>query len=202
MPTSRASTCTGRRSRHHRISGRGSIDVREMAADDRDDSLGSRVPGRDPDRAVCETSRVAGVGHSRGMPMTDDQMTKLPKSVFVCQECGAQSPKWLGRCADCGAWNSFVEERVSDSGGPQAARHRYSTARAPARRRLYADIEIEQHAPRVDRHWRVRSRPRRRRRARLARAARRRTWHRQVDAAAAGGGQHGADGRSRPVQLR
>ena len=29
---------------------------------------------------------------------------KPPKTVFVCQECGAQSPKWLGRCADCGAW--------------------------------------------------------------------------------------------------
>ena len=36
------------------------------------------------------------------------------KHVFVCQECGAQSPKWLGRCADCGAWNSFVEERVAE----------------------------------------------------------------------------------------
>jgi DNA repair protein RadA/Sms len=30
--------------------------------------------------------------------------------VFACQECGAQSPKWLGRCGECGAWNSFVEE--------------------------------------------------------------------------------------------
>jgi DNA repair protein RadA/Sms len=32
------------------------------------------------------------------------------KSIFACTECGAQSPKWLGRCPDCGAWNSFVEE--------------------------------------------------------------------------------------------
>jgi DNA repair protein RadA/Sms len=32
------------------------------------------------------------------------------KSVFACQSCGAQAPKWLGRCPDCGAWNSFVEE--------------------------------------------------------------------------------------------
>src|SRR6185369_5180659 len=37
---------------------------------------------------------------------------KPPKSVFVCQTCGAQSQKWLGRCPDCGAWNSFVEEKV------------------------------------------------------------------------------------------
>lgn len=32
------------------------------------------------------------------------------KSKFVCQECGYTSAKWLGKCLDCGAWNSFVEE--------------------------------------------------------------------------------------------
>jgi DNA repair protein RadA/Sms len=37
-------------------------------------------------------------------------MSKL-KTTFVCQECGAVSNKWLGRCPDCGAWNAFVEER-------------------------------------------------------------------------------------------
>jgi DNA repair protein RadA/Sms len=36
---------------------------------------------------------------------------KAAKPVFVCQECGAQSQKWLGRCLDCGAWNTIVEER-------------------------------------------------------------------------------------------
>jgi len=37
----------------------------------------------------------------------------MPKSntVFVCQECGYESPKWLGQCI-CGAWNSFIEERL------------------------------------------------------------------------------------------
>jgi len=38
---------------------------------------------------------------------------KQPKVVFVCQECGAQSPKWMGKCVECGAWNSFVEERAA-----------------------------------------------------------------------------------------
>ena len=37
-------------------------------------------------------------------------MTKAPKFLFVCQSCGYQTPKWLGRCPDCGQWNSFVEE--------------------------------------------------------------------------------------------
>lgn len=32
------------------------------------------------------------------------------KSVFVCQCCGVQSPKWVGKCPSCGEWNSFVEE--------------------------------------------------------------------------------------------
>jgi DNA repair protein RadA/Sms len=36
---------------------------------------------------------------------------KASKTIFTCQSCGYQSPKWLGKCADCGAWDSFVEER-------------------------------------------------------------------------------------------
>ena len=36
-------------------------------------------------------------------------MSKL-KSRFVCQNCGAFSPKWLGKCPDCGEWNTYVEE--------------------------------------------------------------------------------------------
>jgi len=32
------------------------------------------------------------------------------KILYQCQSCGYSSPKWLGRCPDCGAWNSFVEE--------------------------------------------------------------------------------------------
>ncbi|MBQ9708981.1 MAG: hypothetical protein IJV66_07360, partial [Firmicutes bacterium] len=35
---------------------------------------------------------------------------KTGKTVFVCQECGNESPKWMGRCI-CGAWNSLVEEK-------------------------------------------------------------------------------------------
>jgi len=32
-----------------------------------------------------------------------------PKSVFVCQQCGNESPKWLGHCPDCDQWNTYVE---------------------------------------------------------------------------------------------
>lgn len=40
-------------------------------------------------------------------------MAKKAKTVFVCQECGYESPKWMGQCI-CGAWNSMVEEKVID----------------------------------------------------------------------------------------
>ena len=34
------------------------------------------------------------------------------KTVYVCSNCGADSPKWLGKCPNCGSWNSYVEEVV------------------------------------------------------------------------------------------
>lgn len=34
------------------------------------------------------------------------------KTVFFCQNCGAQSPKWIGRCPSCGEWNTYVEEVI------------------------------------------------------------------------------------------
>ncbi len=40
-------------------------------------------------------------------------------AVYACQSCGATSPKWLGRCPDCGEWNSFAEEMRAPVGkGP------------------------------------------------------------------------------------
>ena len=40
-------------------------------------------------------------------------MKKTPGTVFTCQNCGHQSPKWLGKCPECGEWNSLVEERAT-----------------------------------------------------------------------------------------
>ncbi|MCM8829757.1 MAG: DNA repair protein RadA, partial [Candidatus Omnitrophica bacterium] len=37
-------------------------------------------------------------------------MKKEPKSIFSCSECGYQSVRWLGRCPECGGWNTFIEE--------------------------------------------------------------------------------------------
>ncbi len=37
-------------------------------------------------------------------------MKKNSKPVFCCQSCGYQTPKWMGKCPDCGQWDTFVEE--------------------------------------------------------------------------------------------
>lgn len=39
-------------------------------------------------------------------------MTKT-KSVYICQNCGADSAKWIGKCPSCGEWNSYVEEIIA-----------------------------------------------------------------------------------------
>lgn len=42
------------------------------------------------------------------------------KSIYSCQNCGAQRSRWEGRCSDCGAWNSYVEEVTSAATAPGA----------------------------------------------------------------------------------
>jgi DNA repair protein RadA/Sms len=73
---------------------------------------------------------------------------KPPKSVFVCQECGAQAPKWMGRCAECGAWNSLVEERAADGAPAGKAENRYSQFGAGSNAKLYAEVDVS-HAERL-----------------------------------------------------
>lgn len=44
------------------------------------------------------------------------------KTIYYCQECGSQSPKWMGKCSQCHAWNSYVEEVISK---PDATKDRW-----------------------------------------------------------------------------
>ena len=44
------------------------------------------------------------------------------RTVFVCQQCGARSPKWTGKCEQCGQWNSLVEEAPAPVGKSAVAR--------------------------------------------------------------------------------
>src|SRR5262252_199827 len=69
-------------------------------------------------------------------------------TVFVCQACGAGSAKWLGRCPDCGEWNSYVEEVRSREPQPATA----TLAAAPLTEVAVSDApRIGTHMPGVDR---------------------------------------------------
>jgi len=60
------------------------------------------------------------------------------QTAFVCQQCGAHSPKWVGRCPSCDAWNSYVEERVV-----APVKGRATRARAPRKPVALDDVSID-----------------------------------------------------------
>src|SRR2546423_2135406 len=59
----------------------------------------------------------------------------MPKghSVFRCTDCGAEQPKWAGRCDACGAWNTLVEEAVGRSTGRADRKHAVPSGSPPVR---------------------------------------------------------------------
>ena len=60
------------------------------------------------------------------------------KIVFACTACGAQSPKWLGKCPDCGGWNTFAEEKISTG----VERRDPTAALGGGAAHLYADVDL------------------------------------------------------------
>src|SRR5689334_4251808 len=67
----------------------------------------------------------------------------MAKTLFVCSQCGNESPKWHGRCPGCGEWNTMVEERAIEasraSGGAGNSLSR--KAAKPVRPVVLADVE-------------------------------------------------------------
>jgi DNA repair protein RadA/Sms len=64
-------------------------------------------------------------------------MAKAVRSLFVCQNCGAVAPRWTGKCAACGEWNTIVEEaQAAPAPGTGLAK---SSKGRPAKLRLLAD---------------------------------------------------------------
>ena len=51
------------------------------------------------------------------------------KTIYVCTSCGYESPKWLGKCPQCGAWNSFVEDAVEKLSPAEEAKTAANEAR-------------------------------------------------------------------------
>ena len=62
------------------------------------------------------------------------------KSTFICQNCGAQSAKWLGKCPACGQWNTIVEEVIRKEGDQKAWQNRDMIPKSMAPRKI-ADID-------------------------------------------------------------
>jgi DNA repair protein RadA/Sms len=66
---------------------------------------------------------------------------KTPRTLFVCQTCGAQAQKWLGRCPECDGWNSMVEEETRPVSTP-AIHTRYDLGTRAATAQLFADVDM------------------------------------------------------------
>ena len=67
---------------------------------------------------------------------------KKQKSTFVCQQCGAVSPRWLGKCPECDAWNSYIEEAPAPASRPGPAHGARGTRRTPVHiREIPVDTE-------------------------------------------------------------
>ena len=60
------------------------------------------------------------------------------KTIYVCTQCGETSPRWLGRCPSCGAWNTMTEDVVAEPAKPVAGRSGASAARVPGQTTLTA----------------------------------------------------------------
>ena len=67
-------------------------------------------------------------------------MPRKRKTAYVCQECGYEAMKWLGKCPGCGAWNAMVEETVSQETAGAGLRLGLSDAQKP---RPIAEVEVE-----------------------------------------------------------
>jgi DNA repair protein RadA/Sms len=66
------------------------------------------------------------------------------KTLYTCTECGATSPKWLGKCQSCNAWNTLIESVVEPSAGASKNRYAGMAALAPASQvAVLSDIEAQ-----------------------------------------------------------
>ncbi len=68
-------------------------------------------------------------------------MAKL-KTAYFCQNCGHNSPKWLGKCPSCGEWNTFVEELIEkeDKNSPVV----WKSVSLTSRPKAISEIKYEQ----------------------------------------------------------
>ena len=66
-----------------------------------------------------------------------------PRSFFVCTECDAQWPRWLGRCPDCGSWDSLLEKHEQNELPPGGFNDHASPLPPDAEPRALGEIEVD-----------------------------------------------------------
>lgn len=71
-------------------------------------------------------------------------MAKKQATVFVCQECGTESPKYLGKCPSCGYFNTFIEEKITDEKSQKDTRSRVSLSNQVPKAQAIKDVKVEQ----------------------------------------------------------
>ena len=74
------------------------------------------------------------------------KVAKTAATVYVCQNCGHQERKWLGKCPDCGEWNSFIEERSRVAAKREGAASRGGFQLREVKPVAYGEIESQDDA--------------------------------------------------------
>ena len=76
------------------------------------------------------------------------------KTQFICQKCGAKSPKWQGKCNSCGEWNTYVEEMV-ETGRSEERGRKLSSPSESNQPVALDEIEVDESLPVEDPHQRI-----------------------------------------------
>lgn len=69
------------------------------------------------------------------------------KIAYVCSNCGQESTKWIGRCPNCGQWNTFKEIRIANDAGTRAAKNVATNMRHGGAATMFGGIHSEGTAP-------------------------------------------------------
>ena len=68
------------------------------------------------------------------------------KTIFVCKECGTETPKWLGKCPGCGSWNTFIEEKIENTSEGASMPGKVSFKRTSATPKSLSSVSTEAEA--------------------------------------------------------
>lgn len=67
------------------------------------------------------------------------------KTFFVCTECGARSPKWLGKCPHCGKWNTLIEDVEVDEEAPAARKRTLAANPSDAHAAHFTELNVPEY---------------------------------------------------------